>query len=230
MKYMGSKNRIAKEILPLMLESRSLNQVWVEPFVGGANMIDKVEGARIGADVNRHLIEALVAIQNYSSELPQTNSQFTEEDYQAMKKTANHWLYGYVAFALSYGGKFWGGWRRDKTGKRDYVAEAYRSAIKQAPKLKSVSFVCCSYDNWKPPANSLIYCDPPYAGTTKYKDNFDHEKFWQWCRDRSNEGHTVFVSEYEAPEDFKCIWEKEQVSSLTKDTGSKRAVERLFTL
>jgi DNA adenine methylase len=34
MKYMGSKNRIAKEILPIMLKERG-QRTWVEPFVGG---------------------------------------------------------------------------------------------------------------------------------------------------------------------------------------------------
>ena len=59
MKYMGSKNRIAKHILPIMLEHRTEGMTWVEPFVGGANMIDKVEGKRIGADINFYLIDAL---------------------------------------------------------------------------------------------------------------------------------------------------------------------------
>jgi DNA adenine methylase len=44
----------------------------------------------------------------------------------------------------------------------------------------------------------------------------------------SDRGHIVFVSEYNAPKDFKCVWEKEMVSSLTKDTGSKKAIEKLF--
>ena len=55
---MGSKNRIAKEILPIMLNERE-ERVWVEPFVGGANMIDKVQGQRIGADINPYLIETM---------------------------------------------------------------------------------------------------------------------------------------------------------------------------
>jgi len=37
MKYMGSKTRIAKYILPIMLKERKEGQVWVEPFVGGGN-------------------------------------------------------------------------------------------------------------------------------------------------------------------------------------------------
>lgn len=36
--------------------------------------------------------------------------------------------------------------------------------------------------------------------------NFDHDKFWQWGRDMSIVGHTVFVSEYNAPADFECVW------------------------
>ncbi len=34
MQYMGSKNKIAKHILPIMLAERG-DRVWVEPFVGG---------------------------------------------------------------------------------------------------------------------------------------------------------------------------------------------------
>ena len=60
MKYMGSKNRIAKHILPIMLaEAKRLGYTtWVEPFVGGANMIDKVPNSfkRIGIDYNLHTI------------------------------------------------------------------------------------------------------------------------------------------------------------------------------
>ena len=70
----------------------------------------------------------------------------------------------------------------------------------------------------------------PYKSTTKYKDDFNHDKFYAWCREKRKEGHTIFVSEYWMPEDFKCVWQKEVNSSLTKDTGSKKAVEKLFTL
>ena len=56
MKYLGSKNRIAKQILPLMIEGRT-NETWVEPFVGGANIIDKVDGKRIGADKNNVIVK-----------------------------------------------------------------------------------------------------------------------------------------------------------------------------
>lgn len=59
MKYMGSKNKISKELLPLIIKNRIPNQWYVEPFVGGCNMIDKVDGNRIGNDSNIYLIEML---------------------------------------------------------------------------------------------------------------------------------------------------------------------------
>ena len=46
----------------------------------------------------------------------------------------------------------------------------------------------------------------------------------------SKNRHTIFVSEYNMPEDFKCVWQKDVCSSLTSDTGSKKNVEKLFTL
>jgi len=91
-----------------------------------------------------------------------------------------------------------------------------------------VKLVHKSYLDLHIPENSLIYCDPPYKRTTKYKDVFSHADFWQWCRAKANDGHIVFVSEYNAPDDFECVWQKEIVTSLTQDTGSKKAVEKLF--
>ena len=35
MKYQGSKNKIAKHILPIILKNRTPDQYYVEPFMGG---------------------------------------------------------------------------------------------------------------------------------------------------------------------------------------------------
>ena len=60
---MGSKARISKDILPLILKDRKSNQYYVEPFIGGANTISKVDGKRIGSDINPYLIILLKSIQ-----------------------------------------------------------------------------------------------------------------------------------------------------------------------
>ncbi len=232
MKYMGSKSRIAKHILPIILADRKENQWYVEPFVGGANLIDKVEGNRLGADNNFYLIEALKLIQQNLGGIPKHKGEWSELDYRLIKNGGDCFpgLKGYCGFQLSYGGKWFGGWRRDKIGKRDYVAEGYRNSVKQSAKIQGVEFVCSNYFNLNIPPNSIIYCDPPYAGTTKYRGGFDHGDFWNWCRDKIKQRHKVYVSEYSAPDDFECIWQKEIVSSLTKNTGSKKGVEKLFIL
>ena len=73
MKYMGSKARIAKHILPIMLAECEKHGIttWVEPFVGGANMIDKVPDTfeRIGYDLNNHVIHALIDIRDKPNDL-----------------------------------------------------------------------------------------------------------------------------------------------------------------
>lgn len=184
MKYMGSKARIAKHILPIILKDRKEGQWYVEPFVGGANMIDKVEGNRIGADVNPYLIEALKLIRDNPYSIPDL---ITEDDYQSAKVAQTKGgLCGFIGFSMSFGGKWFAGYRRDKAGAkgcienmRNQTRGAKNSAIRQQPKLKDVIFECNSVFDLEIPHESIIYCDPPYANTTKYKDDFDHEKFWQ---------------------------------------------------
>lgn len=228
MKYMGSKARHAKEMLPIILSDRKPDQWYVEPFVGGANMIDKVDGNRLGSDSNADLIILLKAMSLYDYWVPPF--KVSEEEYQAVRHCPPSIMKSYIGFGLSYGGKWFGGYRRDKVGKRDYSFEAYKNYMTQAPRLRGVEFQCSDYAELLIPEGSLIYCDPPYAGTTKYATGgFDHSAFWQWCEAKADEGHTVFVSEYTAPYGWKCVWEKTVNNTLTKDTGSKQGIERLFT-
>jgi DNA adenine methylase len=227
MKYMGSKNRLAKELLPIILKDRKSDQWYVEPFCGGCGMFDKVDNPRMGNDSHYYLISLLKVLQR-GWEPP---LEITEEDY----KLAQHYkdslppeLVGYIGFQLSYGGKWFGGYRRDKEGKRNYSLEAYKNTIKQAPLLKDAVFYQGSYLDLEIPRNSIIYADPPYAGTTQYNDKFNHDIFWEWCRIMKEAGHQVFISEYTAPNDFTCVWSKEVYNTLDKNTGGKIGIERLF--
>lgn len=238
MKYLGSKNRIAKHILPIMLKEANDKNIttWVEPFVGGGNMIDKVPPTfkRIGADINPHTIEALIAIRDLSDKLP---TEVSEEYYNQIRGWSPDPITSLIRFGASFGGKFECGFARGKTNsgnQRNYWQETVRNAKKQSPKLQGVKLVNCSYDEI--PLNSdncLIYCDPPYEGTTSYKTgSFDHIKFWQWCREMSDRGHSVFISEYNAPNDFKCIWEGEIKTNFAsqRKSATHKATEKLFTL
>lgn len=234
MKYMGSKAKHAKEILPIIMKDRKPEQWYVEPFVGGANIIDKVDGNRIGADTNEYLIAFYQYAQSAES-IPEVKIDSNEyKKISTNKASYPAWYVGLVGFCYSYGAKFFGGFIGNSKDVvcvgRDRIGESFRASVKAKKQVDGVSLICCSYKDLPIPPNSLIYCDPPYEGTTEYKDKFDSVAFWQWCRDKKAEGHTIFVSEYNAPDDFICVWQKQVNSSLTKNTGGKKAIEKLFTL
>ena len=223
MRYLGSKRLLFKHIAPITLKNRKPGQTWVEPFVGGANMIDKIDGKRIGGDVNKYLIALLKEMQN-----PLFDPLYIDETlYNDIKNCPflyPDWVVGFAGFCLSFGAKWFGGWSRDILNS-DYGLRAQRSVLAQSKLIKDIEFYNCEYFDLPIPPNSLIYCDPPYEKVTGYKVKFDHPKFWQWCRDKSNEGHDIYISEYQAPEDFICLLEIEQ----NRGGHGKASVERLFT-
>ena len=226
MKYMGSKNRLAKEILPIILKDRKEGQWYIEPFCGGCNVIDKVDGNRIANDSHYFLIEMFKALQNGWIP-PKEVNEIEYKHIQNHKDFYNPYLVGYVGFNLSYAGKWFGGYARSK--RRNHSTEAYNSIIKQSQKIKDIIFYNLDYENISIPENSIIYCDPPYENTTKYKNKFNSKEFWDWVRTQCNIGHTVFVSEYNSPDDFECVWSKEINNQISKTNSTyKKSVEKLF--
>ena len=233
MKYMGSKARFVKEILPIILKDRKPDQYYVEPFAGGMNAICEVSGNRIANDINYYLIKMWEEL--VKGWMPQ---KISKDEYNKIKNNKNeypNYFVGWVGFNCSYSGKWFGGFAGETKTKigtvRDYQYEAIKNTSKQVQKMQGVTFRNELYYQLDIPNNSIVYCDPPYEGTTQYEEEFDHEFFWDWIRNISNQGHSVFVSEYNAPPDFSCIWEKEAKSSLSangKIGGSKISVERLF--
>ncbi len=57
--------------------------------------------------------------------------------------------------------------------------------------------------------------------------DFDHDKFWEWVRTRD---YPVYVSEYNAPDDFVCIWQKEiaRIGGGGNSAKYGKALEKLF--
>ena len=91
----------------------------------------------------------------------------------------------------------------------------------------------CDFEDVLLEPNSIIYCDIPYKNTTHYNTSkgFDYERFYIWCQEKKNEGHRIYISEYDMPSDiFKCVWQKEIISGLTVNDKQKKGVEKLFTV
>lgn len=233
MKYMGSKARVAKEIMPFL---NSSNGFYYEPFAGGMNMVaayDHTGVKRFANDSNRYLIAMFKALQ--SGWVP--DDYYEKDFYKFVQKTfavPDHMI-GWLGFNCSYSGKWFGGCFagivQTRGGVRNYQTEAKRNVMNQILNLSDVSFSCKPYDEMVFVKGSTVYCDPPYEGTTGYKDGgFDHSKFWEWVREVSVDCK-VLVSEYNAPDDFTPVWSKPVKSSLSANGsvgGNKTSVEKLF--
>lgn len=237
---MGSKARFAKEILPITLQGRKPNQYYIEPFVGGCNIIDKVKGNRIGADSNKYLIALWKSLQedkNFPLEIPKGLYDVARDVYNGKEKSFEHIMemsdemIGWIGFMGSFNGRFFGGGYSGVSGTRNYIAEQIKNTLSQKENIKGVEFHSCSYSELDIPSKSIIYCDPPYQGTKEYdtKNKFNHDLFWDWCREKSKEGHIIYVSEYSAPSDFKCVWEK-KVNVSIRPNKTLQQTEKLFTI
>lgn len=235
MKYMGSKARVAKYIVPIIQDYIDRNRIrtYFEPFAGGCNIIDKVKaGRRIASDKNEYLI-ALFRHLQAGGELPQSISR---EEYDRVRSSISKlpaWYVGAVGFLASYNGRFFdGGYAgsvNTKGGLRDYSREGISNIMKQLKEggITGIEFRTGSYEIYTP-KNCLIYCDPPYIGTKEYgcSRQFDYIKFWKVMKKWSL-NNIVLISEMEAPDGVTTVWEKE-VSRSIKAAKHIRAVEKLF--
>ena len=237
MKYMGSKSRVKKNIVPILqriIDKYNIT-IYVEPFVGGCNIIDSIRcDKRIANDISTPLIELFKGLLN-GKELP---LEINREHYSDVRKhkdddTYEEWYKGMVGFLSSYNGRYFDGGYAGKvitkTGKvRDYYGEAKRNIQAQIPFLKDVEFFNMDYRKLNIPTGSLIYCDIPYKNTKQYSANkdFNHEEFWQWVRDMSK-NNIVIVSELQAPDDFVVIWEQE-VTRTQDNRKREKSIEKMF--
>ena len=115
---------------------------------------------------------------------------------------------------------------------KDYEAKAFVSndCCNRMVRLNAIGgkmpqFSNKSYEEVKIPENSVVYCDIPYQGTAEYRiKGFDYTKFFDWC---SRQDEPLFISSYDMPENFKCVWGK-KVDALLKKGNGGSVVEKLF--
>lgn len=239
MVYQGSKSRISKYIVPILQEYIDDNNIetYIEPFCGGANIIDKICCKnRIGSDFNEDLITLLKYVQ-IDNDLKIAPDECSFEHYADVRKNKDTEKYSkeyvsLIGYCASYGGRYFdGGYGRDATGKRNIYKERILNLREQAVNLNGIDFLYQDYKNYLNQGikNALFYLDPPYKGTKQYsKQNIDYEEFYDFCR-KLSEDNIVVISEYYMPDDFICIWQKERkvLQKSDRTTGDK-AVEKLF--
>ena len=234
MKYAGSKRRLCKELIPILqnyIDKYNI-ETYIEPFVGGANVIDKIKCKnKIGYDINKYLI----ALFNKFKEGWIPPEDITKEDYKKVEKNKDDYedyYVGLIGFCATYNAVWfhrYGGKATTKEGKvRNYYQEAVRNIQKQIPSLMDVKLKVGDYINLNV-NNCLIYCDPPYGKSYEkmYENDFDSEIYWNKVRELSK-NNIVICSEYDSPEDFICIFEKQLTNSFKNKINKKEYSEKLF--
>jgi DNA adenine methylase len=236
---MGGKSRIAKKIREHLVSHGATR--YVEPFVGGGAMLTAVAGdfsEILAADAHTDLIGMYRAIQDGTFTPPEN---VTEEEYRALKDSDPSPLRTFAAFGASFGGKEWGGYARMTTTTRngkprspeDKPNQSRNSLIKSAKAGMfgdHVEFRAVSVFSLTLPddlTDTVIYCDPPYEGTTGYKTGpFDTAKAWDLYRSWADRGAHVYVSEYSGPDDL--VVDELRPQARMKEASSSRVIERLF--
>ena len=227
MQYMGGKSRISKQIAEILNSAIDKDTPFVSLFCGSCAIESKVQAdVKILNDKHPYLIAMWQALQN--GWMPP--DVVTKEEYYRVKANMdeNPALTGFVGFGCSFGGKWWGGYAKDKRGD-DYCGQAKRGLFKDLTGVKSAAFTCLDYHDVEIPDGAVVYCDPPYVNTTGYTvGQFDTNEFWDYMRQLSKRCD-VYISEESAPDDFECIWSKEKVRTLEKsDNVGRVKVEKLF--
>lgn len=221
MRYFGGKERLSKHICKFINETylKGNDKTFVDLFVGGCSIISKIDSnrKRYANDKNTYLISMWKALQK--GWIPPKD--LTKEQYMNIKNHKNDYdmaTVSFVGFGCSFGGKWFGGYANDCSG-RNYCLHAHNSTMRKASCVSDVIFTNLDYRNVEIPLGSIVYCDKPYENTCGYNtktnnvDKFNHDIFWQWVRDNSCK-HTILVSEYvnNIPKDFDIVWIKDDVT------------------
>lgn len=110
--------------------------------------------------------------------------------------------------------------------------------LEQLQRLERLKFTNMSYNEVEIKPNSIIYCDPPYHGATKYDAEFNHSKFLDWADRQIN---PVFISEYKIEDKrFKPLFKIQKRSLISSNKtmkvknefvfGNKSAIDCLYSL
>lgn len=182
MRYLGGKFRQCKAIAAYVSSCDLHPTSYHEPFCGSLASAMAVAAVLPGvpvvlSDANPYLMTFWQAAQR-GFDPPAT---ITEADYRHynQQRPLDDPMTGYVGFACSFGGKFFGGAARtDGRIRPSWINTMARIRwLRTAP----VTLLHCPY--WEHPAgdaDALTYLDPPYVGRTpqsKYVPPFDRQHF-----------------------------------------------------
>lgn len=203
MQYLGGKFKLAKQLAAPILAERRGRAIW-EPFCGGLGMSHAwLGGQLLLSDIHPALISLYRGIQNGWN--PPEN--VTEDEYRNARTLPDtDPLKAFVGFGCSFSGRYFSkyakGYDKGRTGRAwNYAQQAARSLKKTFATFTATEFAVVDFLTVVPfPVSGIIYCDPPYRGTSGYTTGaFDYDRFVSRVSQWANAGATVFVSEFDFP-------------------------------
>ena len=229
MRYMGGKHDFANE-LAIIIGS---GDVLIEPFMGGGSMTTALAPSfRMVYAYDNHIDLVLMWQALLEGWIPP--NKISREEYYLLKKQNNSALRGFVGFSCAFGSAWFGSYAFDDKGGRNFAGEAKRILMTQIKQMKNVVVDLEDYRNLIIPPGVTIYADPPYGGTTGYRNpldtnDFNSREFWKIADLWAENGATVFVSEFNAPGGWTLVWEKERYERAQRTlTVRNKVVERLY--
>lgn len=227
MRYLGGKTKLARDIVSV-IRPQDYTFVW-EPFCGGGSVTAEISRALEGlptvflaSDVRPELVDMWEAVKSGWAP-PKLDRNLTDTEYQALRLSPDSPIRTFVGFGCSFGGKYWGGLARGddrafyEEGRRRLLLES-KSIVSKQPIFRTIDFLTLAA---APPPGTLVYCDPPYVGTTGYGMRFDHDLFWSVCLWLARSGCAVYVSEFSAPSFCAEVWRKDR--KMTVGSKSRKA-------
>jgi len=253
---MGSKRKIAKDLIRHIVSDVGIDNMkgrtWVEPFVGGCNMLNVVTPNLVKDyicnDGNYYLIELFKKLLspegfNFPDEVSEAEYKHIREN----KDTYDPALVGFVGFNLTFGSKWFGGYSHNSE-KRNFALAGKNNLTKQIEILKNrkITWYNKHYIDLTQhiPDGSIVYCDPPYNVDIYNQDSctqytgagsglikFYFPLFLSWVENiKKHKGCIVYYSNY-FNKDIKhdVIWSRDLTINIdNKNNRTKTEKECLF--
>ena len=113
MKYIGSKSRIAADIVPILQNIINENGIkhYIEPFVGGFNVIDKITCEnRLGNDIDPLVCDLVETCREYPALLDMLKTPTREEYYDVRDNAYKYqgWYRAAILLFASYNARVYG--------------------------------------------------------------------------------------------------------------------------
>lgn len=231
MQYLGGKAWAGRRIVAEIERHRKPGETFVDVFCGALSVSRHALPPRLGIDLCRPIVTTFrAAIGGWVPPL------IDESDYRriATNPDPEDPLTGFAMFGCSFGGKWkagYGGRARRKYARP--IDGARKALLEKARACHDLELVCADYRDVPLPEKRIVYCDPPYNGSTGYAavGTFDQAAFWEWATRLAASGTLVFVSEgagAAVPQEWAVLSEWRQQLALGLNRTGRERVERLY--